>query len=139
MDETTKVCVSILVEKNGKILLGLLTEKWKVEGRQVYGVPGRDIHFKEKIGEAVKRSIKEEINCKTTKYKIFCVNANYEYENHFIGIGVLAEIAGEPKLLKPEDWEKWEWFDKKSIPKNLFPDAKNLIKCFLENKFNVEE
>ena len=137
--QSPKVSIDILVIKNEKILLGLLTPKWLHEGKQVYGVPGRDIRFGEKIGETVKRNIKEEFNCKVTTYKIICVNANYALKNHYIGIGVLAEIDGEPKNLLHEDWEKWEWFEKDKLPDNLFPATKNLLNCYLENKVNVAE
>lgn len=139
IDKTPKVNVDILIVKNDKILLGLLTEKWNYQGKQVYGIPGRDIRFGEKIGATIKRNIKEEFDCNVTKYKIICVNANYELGNHYIGIGVVAEIDGEPKILIPEDWEKWEWFSKDKIPENLFPATKNLIECYLKNKFNVSE
>ncbi len=140
MDEKTpKVNVDILVVKDDKILLGLLTKKWNYQGKQVYGVPGRDIRFGEKIGDTVKRNIKEEFGCNITNYKVICVNANYALGNHYIGIGVVAEIDKEPKLLIPEDWEMWEWFTKDTIPDNLFPAAKNLVKCYLEKMFIVSE
>jgi ADP-ribose pyrophosphatase YjhB (NUDIX family) len=106
---------------------------------QVWGIPGRDLLFQEKIGEAVKRIIKEEIACKVKNYKIICVNANYELGNHYIGIGVVAEIEGEVKLLKPDDWDKWEWLDTDKIPPNLFPAAKSVIECYLSHKVNVAE
>jgi len=137
--KSPRVSVNILILNNNKVLLGLLTKRWNYEGQQVYGVPGRDIHFHETIGDAVKRNIKDEIDCEVTGYKIFCVNANYAFGNHYIGIGVTAEIQGIPKVLKPADWEKWEWFDKNSLPANLFPDAKNIIECYRENKFNIAE
>src|SRR3989344_3172314 len=134
-----KVNVDILVVKREKILLGLLTKKWNFEGKQVYGVPGREIKFGEKIGETVNRNIKEEFGCDITKCKIISVNANYALGNHYIGIGVVAEIDGEPKVLLPEAWEKWEWFEKDKIPTNLFPATKNLIECYIKNEFSVSE
>ena len=133
------VNVDILVLKEEKILLGLLTDKWNYEGKSVWGVPGRDIKFGEKIGEAVKRNIKEEFDCNVTKYKIICVNANYALDNHYIGIGVVAEIEGEPKRLITEDWIELKWFSKKEIPENLFPATKNLLECYLNKKFTVTE
>jgi ADP-ribose pyrophosphatase YjhB (NUDIX family) len=138
-DKITKVSVDILITRGDQILLGFLTEKWNLEGKQMYGVPGREIKFGEKIGEAVKRNIKEEIGCELIDYKIICVNANYAYGNHYIGIGVKAEIEGEPNNLLPQDWDKWEWIDKNKLPENLFPAARNLIECFLGDKFNVSE
>ena len=138
-DKYPRVGLNILIIQNNKILLGLLTKKWLYKGKQVYGIPGRDLHFQEKIGEGVKRNIKEELGAEVTKYKIFSENANYEYGNHYIGIGIVAEIKGEIELIKPDDWEKWEWFDLNNIPQNLFPDAQNHIKCYLENKVCVFE
>jgi ADP-ribose pyrophosphatase YjhB (NUDIX family) len=131
--------IDILVIRDNKILLGFMTTQWNYDGKQVYGVPGRDIYFGEKIGDTVKRNIKEEFDCNVTKYNIICVNANYALNNHYIGIGIVAEIDGEPKNLMPDDWEKWEWFDKNNIPNNLFPATKNLIECYLQNKVNVSE
>ena len=116
-----------------------MTKDWLYEGKQVYGVPGRDIKFGEKIGETIRRNIKEEFGCNVTKYKIISVNANYALGNHYIGIGAIAEIDGEPKLLIPKDWEKWEWFDKDNIPDNLFPATDSLIKSYLTKQFTVSE
>ena len=138
-EKSPGINVDILVVKEDKILLGLLTKKWNYQGKQVYGVPGRDIRFGEKIGDAVKRDIKQEFDCNVLKYEIICVNANYALGNHFIGIGVIAEIDGEPKILLPDDWEKWEWFTKDSIPDNLFPATRNLVKCYFDKKVNVTE
>lgn len=138
-DKSPKIGLSILILKDNKVLLGLLSKKWLLNGRQVYGIPGRDLRFRETIGDSVKRNLKQELGVEVSSHKIICVNANYEYGNHYIGIGVVAQVRGEIKLLKPEDWEKWEWFDLKSLPENIFPDAQYTIRCFLENKFCVSE
>ncbi|HSW99756.1 MAG TPA: hypothetical protein VLH38_01845 [Patescibacteria group bacterium] len=133
------ISVDILVVRDSKILLGLMTKRWAHEGRQVYGVPGRDIRFGEKIGATIKRNIQEEFGCNVVSYKIICVNANYALGNHFIGIGAVAEIDGEPTVLLADDWVSWKWFDTKNIPDNLFPATKNLIDSYLEHKFTVAE
>lgn len=137
--QTPHVSIDVLVIRDNKILLGLMTEQWNYEGKQVYGVPGRDIHFNEKIGETLNRNIKEEFNCKVINYEIIGVNANYALGNHYIGIAIVAQIDGEPKVLLPDDWVKWEWFEKDAIPNNLFPATKNLIDSYLQNKVTVSE
>jgi len=139
MEKYPRVNVDIIVVKGNKILLGLLAEKWSCHGRQVYGVSGRDIMFGEEIGEAVKRNIKEEFGCGVKNYEIICVNANRALGNHYIGIGVVAQIDGDPKLLLSVDWLKWEWFALNRIPDNLFPAAKNAIDCYLNKKLTVSE
>lgn len=134
-----KVGVDILVIRNSKILLGMLTKKWLVDGKQVYGVPGRDIRFGEKIGNTVKRVLEEDIGCNIVSYKIFSVNASRTLDNHYINIGVAVEIDGEPKNFSPTDWERWGWFDLSSIPTDLFPSAKNAIHSYMQKSVCVAE
>jgi hypothetical protein len=43
------------------------------------------------------------------------------------------------KVLLPDDWVRWEWFDTDNIPNNLFPPTKNLIESYLGHKVNVAE
>lgn len=137
--KTPKVSVDILIVKNRKVLFGMLSRKWLLDGKQVYGVPGREILFNDTIGDTVKRNLREEIGCSLVKYKIISINANYAFRNHYIGIGVLAEIKGKPKNLLPDDWDQWEWFDKDEIPENLFPAAENLLDCYFGSKMIVSE
>lgn len=134
-----KVGVDILVIKNNKVLLGLLSMKWLVNGKQVYGVPGRDIRFGEKISDTVKRDIEEDIGCSVVSCKIFSVNASHTPDTHYINIGVMTEIDGEPKNRVPTDWERWEWFDLSTIPTNVFPSAKNVIESYKQNAVCVSE
>src|SRR5947209_2119359 len=134
MDQSPKVNIDILVLQKNKVLLGLLSKKWSENGKQNYGVPGRDIGFRESIGECTKRNIREELNCEVTCYNIISVNTNYEFGNHYIGIGVTTEIKGEVQLMKPEDWEKWEWFEINNLPENIFAPAKNLIESYVTKK-----
>ncbi len=139
MKKTPQLSLDILVMRDSKILLSLLSDRWLINGKQVYGIPGRNIGFRETIGDAVRRNIKEEIDCAVTSYEIISINANYEWENHFIGIGVVAQIKGEPKLLHPEDWVKWEWLDIRNLPSNLFPSARNAIESYRTNRITVSE
>src|SRR5258708_7794732 len=106
MENYPKIGIDMLVLKDNKVLLGKFTAKWSHGDKSVYGVPGRELAFKEKIGDSVKRNSKEELDCEVSTYKIISVNANYEFGNQYLGIGVFTEIIGEPKIMKPEDWEK---------------------------------
>lgn len=133
-----KVNVDILVQRDGEILLGLLAEKWAGK-EDVYGLPGRDILFGETIGGAVKRNVREEFGCNVLGYEVIAVNANYESGNHYIGIGVVAEIQGELQHLLKEDWKEWTWFPLDELPRTLFAPAKHLIECFKQKKICVSE
>jgi len=134
VNKVPRVSIAVLIINENKVLLGQLNKKWSKNGEQTYGIPGTDIQFGEKIGDVVNRNIREEFGCQTLDYKIISVNANYELGNHYIVIGVLTKIKGEINLLKPEDWEKWEWFEINKLPKNLFAAAKQTIESYISKK-----
>jgi ADP-ribose pyrophosphatase YjhB (NUDIX family) len=133
MSKSPKISLDIVIKRRGKVLFGLLTEKWSGKSKGVYGLPGREIHFGEKIADAVKRNIKEEIGCKLKKYKIIAVTENFAFKNHYIGIGIEARIEGKAKNMRPQDWQGWEWFSTNALPKNLFPSAKALLETNRKN------
>ncbi len=74
---TPGVNVDIAVMRDKKILLGLLSINWLYEGRQVYGLPGRDLLWNERVGDCVVRNLREEIDCEAVRPRIVAVNANY--------------------------------------------------------------
>lgn len=138
-DQKIGLNVDVLVLRDKKVLLGLFSDTWKINGKKYWGVPGREIKFGESFGDAAERYIRGEIGCEMERYVVFSVNANHALDNHFVGIGIYAEINGEPDNKNPEDWDKWEWFDLNDLPINLFPAAKNIIACYKQKKVCVEE
>jgi ADP-ribose pyrophosphatase YjhB (NUDIX family) len=95
--------------------------------------------FGETFGQAIERNTAEELGCKLLNHSIIAVNANYAFDNHYVGIGALASIEGEPKIMKPDDWQKWEWFDLDNLPDNLFVPAKNLLDSYAKKAITVSE
>jgi len=130
--------VDLIVNRNNKILLGGVSDKWRGQNKYEWGLPGREIEFGDNFETIVKKNLKEELGVKLVNFKIICINNNFSFGNHYIVIGILVEAEGEPKIMKPEDWKQWRWFNKDEIPKKLFPSAELTIKSFLEKKKNVE-
>jgi ADP-ribose pyrophosphatase YjhB (NUDIX family) len=133
------ISIDILIIRNNKVLLGLFTEEWSYQGKATYGLPGREIKFGETFSQAIERDVKEELDCKLLDHSIIAVNANYAFDNHYVGIGATAIIEGEPQVTKPEDWRKWEWFALGELSVNLFPPAKNLIDSYRSSVFTVSD
>lgn len=131
--------VDILVVRGRQVLLGLLAKDWWINDKPTYGFPGREIEFGESFSKAIRRNILEEVGCVVVSHSIISINANYALDNHFVGIGAIAHIKGEPKLLKPEDWQKWGWVDIDDVPTNLFPPAYNLMQSYLQKKITVSD
>ncbi len=36
-------------------------------------------------------------------------------------------LSGDPAVLEPDKWERWEWFDWKTLPSPLFLPVVNLV------------
>jgi ADP-ribose pyrophosphatase YjhB (NUDIX family) len=130
------ICIDIILNKEGKILLGKVSKKWRTpEGE--WGLPGSDIEFSETFQKAVERNLNKELGMELKSFKIVSVNNNSWLGNHYINIGVLVDAEGHEQLKNKEDWEEWKWFDLKKLPENLCPPAKLTLKSFLENKTSV--
>jgi ADP-ribose pyrophosphatase YjhB (NUDIX family) len=138
MENKVGIGIDIIIQRNNKILLGKVGEKWKGDEGE-WGLPGNDLKFNEKFKDCVERNLNNELDMKLIKYDMISVNNNFWLGNHYINIGVLVEAKGEPKLLNKEDWSEWEWFDKDKLPEKLCPPARITLKCFLENKITVSE
>jgi ADP-ribose pyrophosphatase YjhB (NUDIX family) len=134
MSKQPIVSIDIIIQKGNKILLGFLGKKWKNK-KYEWGLPGRELLFGETIQKCIERNMTKEVGIKLLKSKVICVTENFGFGNHYVVVGVLAEGDGKPKVMKKEDFERWEWFEKKNIPDKLFPSAKLTLKCFLKNKF----
>ncbi len=130
--------VDLIIKKGNEILLGEVSDKWKNQNKYEWGLPGREINFGDDFKTTVEENLKEELEMNLIKFKIICVNNNFSLGNHYIVTGVLVEAEGELKVMKPEDWKQWKWFNKDELPNKLFPSAKLTIKSFLEKKANVE-
>ncbi|MBI2084733.1 MAG: NUDIX domain-containing protein [Candidatus Aenigmarchaeota archaeon] len=138
MGQKPVVSVDLIVIKDGKILLGKVSEKWSENGKYQWGLPGREIDFGDSFEQTVKKNLKEELGMELENFQVVCTNNNFGFGNHYVAIGILVEGKGEPKLMKPEDWKEWKWFDKNKIPDKLFPSGELTIKCFLENKSTIQ-
>jgi len=122
------VNVDILIVRDSHVLLGMPSDKWLQGKEKLWGIPGDDIQFEETIEEAVRRNLRDELGVTLKSMKILGVHENFAFGNHYIGIGILVDIDGEPDL-KPisDNWQTWEWFSFDQLPENLFIAAQKTI------------
>lgn len=136
--KTPRISVDLILTNKNKILLGKVSDKWTENGKYEWGLPGREISFRDNFEKSVRKNLKEELGMELKNFKVICINNNFGFGNHYIVIGILVETEGEPKIIKPEDWKEWKWFDKDKILNKLFPSAELTIRCFLENKVSIK-
>lgn len=123
-----KVGIGVIILKNNKVLLG---KRKSNHGKGSWSFPGGHLEAKEEFLDCAVRETKEETGLEIKNLEFAALtNDIYEEENkHYITIFIKAEhMQDEPKLLEPEKWENWEWFDYDNLPTPLFKPIENLKK-----------
>ncbi len=123
-----KVWVWVIIYKDAKVLL------WKRKNSHweyTWWFPWWHLEFWESFEDCAKRETLEEswITLKNIKY-FWTTNDIFTEDNkHYVTIFMKSEYnSWEVQLLEPENFIKWEWFDKQNLPENLFLPIKNLLK-----------
>ncbi len=136
----TGVGVGVIVLKDNKILLGLRNEDKEkassdLEGQGTWTMPGGKFDFDENLLEAGIRETKEETDLDIKKIEVFCVQDDYAPNVHYVTVGLIAtEYEGEVKTMEPDEIIKWEWFDFKNLPKNIYEPSRKCIEKYLNGK-----
>lgn len=68
------VALDMIIEPDGKILLGKIARNWCKEIYPSYGLIGSDIYFGETIKDALARQLKSRLGMRLKEYKVIYVN-----------------------------------------------------------------
>lgn len=130
--------VDLLIVRNGKILLGRWNESYS-DGKEMWGVPGKDIRFGETFGQAAERNIREEFDLPLKGHAVIGVNANRAFGRHYVDVVIMAAVEGAIDLtVRTPEWSEWRWFPLENLPP-LFDAARAAITCLQERKVCAEE
>ncbi len=131
-DLRPRVGVGIMVFKGGSVLLG---KRLGSHGAGEWCFPGGHLEFGESLKKGALRELKEECGVKIKNIKFLSVSNTIGYGKHYLTIGFVSEFkSGEPKLLEPEKYQKWQWFALNDLPKPIFKDTKTMIKAYQTGK-----
>jgi len=134
-----KICPTIAIIKNNQLLIGLrhyTPEKWQM--LSVWTIPGGRCDDNEKIENALKREVAEEIGITDLNITDFLGEVEGVKDKDIVYV-FAGNTNQEPKLLEPEKFSEWKWQDIDKIPEN-FINLKSLvlIKNFI-NKQHVKQ
>lgn len=97
--------------------------------------PGGTVEFGEKIEDAIKREIKEElgVEIELIEFLGFTNHIMKEENQHWLSISYLARITkGEPKNLEPEKHDEIRWFKFDNLPEKLAQTTSEIIEEYLK-------
>ena len=128
MHDRPLIGVAVIVNKNGKILLG---KRKNSHGDGTWAFPGGHLEFSESIEECARREVFEEtgIKIKNIKYGPY-TNDIFEREGkHYVTLFVLADYdAGVPRVKEPHKCERWQWHQWPPEVEPYFLPITNLLK-----------
>lgn len=139
MERLTRIAVFVVVERDGRLLLGRGRNAF---GHDEYSVPCGHLEYDEKLDACAARELKEETGLAADGFELVALattNSKYD-ERHqdainFLIVGFKAKgVKGEPVLLEPEKCFGWEWFDKCRLPEPLYHPAGKILENYLNNK-----
>jgi 8-oxo-dGTP diphosphatase len=130
-----KIGCEAFIIKDNKILLGLRKNCF---GEGTWGLPGGHLEFQEKIVEAVKRELQEEIGVDFAEenFKLAKVldDIHKDSDRHYLHFSFEVEYANqEIKLMEPDRCVEWRFFDIKNLPE-IFPPHLPILQSYLTNK-----
>ncbi len=100
-------------------------------GEGSWSVPGGHLDFGETIEEGARREVLEETGLTISNAKIAGVtNDIFKKEGkHYVTIWMTSDWkSGKPKITEPDKFLDIDWYDFKTLPKNLFLPWKKLLK-----------
>lgn len=122
-----RVGVGVLVEQEGKVLLGLRKGS---HGACTWAPPGGHLEFAEGVEECAKRELLEETGLRPVSYALgsWVENVMENGKKHYITLFVIVnQFEGEVQLLEPNKCEGWQWFSWNELPQPLFAPLASFV------------
>jgi ADP-ribose pyrophosphatase len=133
-------CGALIINNNNETLLMKRGSKSKNE-IGYWSKPGGAVEFGEKVEDAIKREIKEEldIEIELIKFLDFTDHIINSENQHWIAINFLAKIInGEPKIMEPNKHSEIKWFNLNDLPENITQTTIEPIQKYLNSLKNID-
>ena len=134
-------CGVIILNEHNQVLLGLKNEDRDLADSELHeegtwAMPGGAIEYGETFEEAGAREAKEETGIDVKDLEVFCVQTDKNEHAHFISVGMIAHsFDGTPRVMEPDVYVEWRWFDLDKIPSKIFTPSKKTLDCYINKKF----
>lgn len=127
--ERPKVGTSVLIVKDGKVLLG---KRKNAHGEGQYAFPGGHLEHMESVQDCVMREIAEECGLEVENLRFLRVaNLKAYAPKHYMDVGLIADWkAGEPLVLEPEKCEGWDWYAPDALPAPRFDGVDQALEAW---------
>lgn len=125
--ERPKVGVSVILKKDGKVLIG---KRKASHGTGTWAFPGGHLEGGESWEECARREVGEEVGITISDIRFAALTNDIfqKEEKHYITIFVTCDYQdGEVRVMEPEKCEEWIWVRWEEMPRPLFLPIENLL------------
>jgi 8-oxo-dGTP diphosphatase len=127
----------LMILKKNQVLLGLRKNSM---GAGEWTFPGGHLENFESIKDCVEREAMEECGVEVKNARFQCVANIRKYQKHYVMVGFISDWKrGEPKLLEPDKFEEWQWFDLNKLPKRLFGGTGYILQSYKKKQIYFED
>ncbi len=122
---TPRIGVGVIIERNGKILLG---KRRGSHGDGTWCFPGGHLEFGESWEDCAKREVKEETGLELSSISFISATNDImdDEKKHYITIFMKGVATGDPLVCEPEKCGEWGWFEWQNLPQPIFLPIQNL-------------
>jgi mutator protein MutT len=127
-------CGAIIINDMDEVLL-IKRSQGLVMEPGTWSRPGGRVEFGEKVEEAVRREIKEEIGIDVEVVRFLEITQTIEDGKHWISLGFLARhVSGTPRNMEPGKHDEMRWFPLSKLPENLNSYTRNAINVYFGSR-----
>lgn len=132
-----RIGIGVMIEnERGELLMGL---RQGSHGSGEWCFPGGHLEFSETLADSARREVREETGLEIGKLDLISLADEMRYiksdGKHYVNIGFKGEfIGGEPKLMEPDKYKEWRWFNKNELPENLFEGPTLMLRNYKAEK-----
>ena len=128
-------CGALIIDESGEKTFLLKRSNNSKNGRGEWNRPGGTVEFGEKLEEAVKREIREEVGVEIKILKPLGYTDHLAENEHWISFGFLARVeSGVPKNMEPDKHDEVGWYNFNQLPNNLAQPTEDGINQYLREK-----
>lgn len=125
-EQTPDIRLSIIIEHDGKILVG---KRKSAHGAGVWEIQGGQLLFGETFEAGVFREIKEQVGLENVIMGgIISISNEVSNNTHSVSIGFhVVLLNGEPLIQEPAKVERLMWVDPRYLPEPMFEPSQHTV------------
>lgn len=127
-------CTAAVIVRDGQVLLG--NRVYPEKNLSVWNFPGGRCDEGETIGESLTREVNEEIGVNESNFQVidFIKKIKGSWKDDVLYL-FHCKINQEPKLMEPEKFKEWKWFNlKDGLITHFNDDALKAIREYLKER-----